>query len=385
MNKKSDNEFELLWDLPRLPLTECIGKSKDASRFCYDQELVIDSRTGHVQLKYQIDPKILYQKKSYSFRTGLSSSARHGVSSFLEFLRKLSGGKIFSSIVDIGGNDLYLAKHLKSYGNQVAVVDPVCEEYDGQIIDEITVIGQLIEHVDLSNDIQKPDLVVCRHTLEHISNPKKLIRQCFEQCTSDCLYVVEVPCFDSLVEALRFDAIFHQHYHYFSLETLKKLVWNCGGEYLDHAYNYQGSCGGVIVIAFRKADSHLSEPPAINVERKIKYLKDRIIMFTQQMNLMSKALAEMPEPVYGYGAGLMLATYAYHLDTDFSNLVCILDDDPSKDGMTYENVPVIVRYTEKANPPVDGSYIITSLENIRPIYQRIQVLRPRRVLLPCLS
>ena len=177
MNKKSDNEFELLWDLPRLPLTECIGKPKDASRFCYDQELVIDSRTGHVQLKYQIDPKILYQKKSYSFRTGLSSSARHGVSSFLEFLRKLSGGNIFSSIVDIGGNDLYLAKHLKSYGNQVAVVDPVCEEYDGQIIDEITVIGRLIEHVDLSNDIQKPDLVVCRHTLEHISNPEKLIRQ----------------------------------------------------------------------------------------------------------------------------------------------------------------------------------------------------------------
>jgi hypothetical protein len=108
-------------------------------------------------------------------------------------------------------------------------------------------------------------------------------------------------------------------------------------------------------------------------------------MFTQQMNLMSKALAEMPEPVYGYGASLMLATYAYHLDTDFSNLVCILDDDPSKDGMTYENIPAIVRYTEKANPPVDGSYIITSLENIRPIYQRIQVLRPRRVLLPCLS
>ena len=37
-------------------------------------------------------------------------------------------------------------------------------------------------------------------------------------------------------------------------------------------------------------------------------------------------LTALPRPIYGYGAGLMLATLAYHLRTDLSALDCILDD-----------------------------------------------------------
>jgi hypothetical protein len=50
--------------------------------------------------------------------------------------------------------------------------------------------------------------------------------------------------------------------------------------------------------------------------------------------------------------------------------------------MTYKNVPVKVKFTGNETPPPNSSYIITSLENIRPIYRRIQDLTPRRVLIP---
>lgn len=93
----------------------------------------------------------------------------------------------------------------------------------------------------------------------------------------------------------------------------------------------------------------------------------------------------MPGPVYGYGASLMLATMAYHLQTDFSQLDCVLDDDVSRDGATYENIPVTVRHTAKVAPAPNSSYLITSLENIRPIFRRILELNPRRILVPPVS
>jgi len=81
----------------------------------------------------------------------------------------------------------------------------------------------------------------------------------------------------------------------------------------------------------------------------------------------------------------MLATLGYHLHTDFSSIECVLDDDASRDGATYENIPVTVRHTAKVAPAPDSSYLITSLENIRPIYRRILDLAPRRILIPLVS
>ena len=100
------------------------------------------------------------------------------------------------------------------------------------------------------------------------------------------------------------------------------------------------------------------------------------------MEIMGELLAALPKPVYGYGASLMLSTLGYHLKTDFSELDCILDDDPLRDGATYENIPVAVRHTALVKPPPNSSYLITSLENIRPIYNRILGLSPRRILIP---
>lgn len=378
------NEFHTLWRLPKFPLTELIGKySPDFHG--YDQELVISLPTGHVQLKYQFDPDILYNEAEYSYRTAISFKSTSGLIFFERFLKGLIEGRFFSSIIDVGGNDLALAHLLSPYGRSRTVIDPVCNLIDGQTIDGIKVIGKYIEQVDLSSDIERPDLVVCRHALEHIARPRDVVRQWFRQCRPDCLYVLEIPCFENLIEAQRFDAVFHQHYHYFDLASLKRLIWECGGEYLSHAYYHQGSCGGALLFAFRKAREPQPALPDEDLAARIRHIEKRIAKYTEQMQIMGELLEELPGPVYGYGAGLMLATLGYHLKTDFSKLVCILDDDPSKDGMTYRNVPVTVRSTEKMFPPPNSSFLITSMENVRPIFRKITDLLPRRVLLPFLS
>jgi hypothetical protein len=377
-------EFHSLWKLPQLPLTERFGPYSAHHGLAHDQELVISVPTGHVQLRRQLDPKILYTESEYKFRTGASDKAKRDNQFFVEFLKRHAAERKLESLVDVGGNDLFLARALQGWARHSAVIDPICSAIDGQVVDGIRVFGRFIEQVDMSRDLPPADLVVCRHTLEHVSRPRDVIDQWFRQCHDDCLYAIEIPCFENLVEAQRFDAIFHQHFHYYDLASFRRLIWECGGEYLGHAFNHQGSCGGALLVAFRKARTKQPKPE-IDLKARIARIERRIGRYRDQMSIMSELVAELPKPVYGYGAGLMLATLGYHLKTDFSALTCILDDDPSKDGATYENVPVTVRHTAKVAPAPNASYLITSLENVRPIYRRIQELLPRRIVTPLIS
>jgi cyclopropane-fatty-acyl-phospholipid synthase len=376
--------FHEIWDLPQFPLTERFGKYSPEKKLAYDQKLLMCAECGHVQLGYQLSPEILYTSTEYSFRTSASASARSGVAFFLNFLQSIVKERLFRSLVDVGGNDLYLAQLLKDKVAERTVIDPICSSTDGQKIDGIRVYGRFIENVDLKKDLLPPDLVACRHTLEHIANPRDVLLQLFEQCAPDCLYFFEIPCFENLVEGMRFDAVFHQHYHYYDLPVFKRLLWETGGEYIAHAYNHQGSCGGALVIAFRKA-LHKQEKPFLDIPTRLNFIKSRLQDFLQMMSVQSRLLAALPGKVFGFGASLMLVTLAYHLKTDLSKLTCILDDDSNKEGMTYENLPVTVRHPQYLTPPQDACYLITSLENARPIFKRIQEFKPRRVLTPIIS
>ena len=78
----------------------------------------------------------------------------------------------------------------------------------------------------------------------------------------------------------------------------------------------------------------------------------------------------------------MLATYAYHLKSDLKNLVCILDDDERKEGLGYQNLPVRIAYSQAEMISDEASFLITSLENVRPLLQKLIEKKPRRIFVP---
>ena len=381
MNKKifKDNDFETVWDLKNLPLTELIG-SYNKNINGYDQKLLVSLDDGHVQLGNKIPADELYTKNEYAYRTLSSFKSNNGIKVFLDFCDELIKDKNFDNVVDIGGNDLSLMKNFLSRSNESYVIDPICEEDDGRSIEDINVIGKMVEDVDLTSI--NPDLILCRHTLEHIENPLPFFEQLLDQCDDKCTFIFEIPCFDSLMEGMRFDAVFHQHLHYFTLEDLKWLLWKVGAELVSHKYNFQGSCGGALLFAFKKANKMTKKIEKPIAEYKIRSIKSKIKLYEAQMMVLQEQIKDLPKPIFGYGAGLMLSTLGHHLKTDFKMLECILDDDPDKHGMTYKNVPVEVKFSQNIDIPKNSSFIITSLENIRPIYQRILELHPRRILLP---
>ena len=379
---KSD-QLEVVIELPDLPLTGLYCTEPVQSLVGgIDQRLLLCRACGHAQLAEQVDPAVLYGD-SYSFRTSTSPTARQGSDFFVTFLNDLAPGQRFACIVDLGCNDLHLLKRLRDRADLRVGIDPIWASKGHQTDAEgIAVIGATIEQVDLRSRLDaQPDLILCRHTLEHIYEPRLVLEKLFDVAAEDALFLFEVPGFEALVRRLRFDQVFHQHLQYFSLASFRRLFKELRATYISHRENYHD--WGAVVVAFRKWRGHRDsgEPDSCMLDSTI--IRERYTVFRTQMSAVNDVLRLLEETtVYGYGAAQMLPVLAYHLGNDLSFLTAILDDDPSRDGWYYQNLVTPIRYTGVITDLELATVLVTAVDNVKPILTKLLAHRPRHILFP---
>jgi len=373
--------LEAVIDLPGLPLTEtyCREPVKAPSRGI-DQRLLFCPDCGHGQLETHIAPEVLYGA-SYKFRTSASATARKGTQFFLSALDAAAPGRRFKCVLDLGCNDLFLLSQLQDRADVRVGIDPVWRGREAEREDaSILLYGAGVEEVDLTSLPEKPDLVVCRHTLEHIGDPGAVLKLLMQAAAPDALFVFEVPGFDGLISRFRFDQVFHQHLHYFSLASFTRLVRNAGAHVLAHRENIH-DWGAMAVVFARSAPPIAIEMRALRPS--LGQIARRYALFLRQMEAAGDMLADLQgAPIYGYGAAQMLPVLAYHMKTDFGQLAAVLDDDPEKDGIGYSNLPVKVMLPGRATRLSEASVLITAIDNVAPIMTRLLANRPRHILHP---
>ncbi len=367
--------------LPNLPITGLFSKDKPVNFMSgFNQSLLWCPKCGHGQLHNQINPSILYDSSKYSFKTSISATARHGTENFITFLKKVSLKKKYNCILDVGCNDLYLLEKLEFLGKYKVGIDPIWSTKAPDNIGEATtVIGETIEEADLTNLLpSKPDLILCRHTLEHIYDPLQILRKLIECSTDDALFIFEFPSFESMIERLRFDQIFHEHLQYFSKSSFEEMLMNSGANLIEFGENYHD--WGALLIAFKKDPGQRKNYTFSFTATEI---NERLDLFRKQLESTYKIIHSLKsDSIYGYGAALMLPVLAYHLNSDLSFLSGIIDDDMNKDGIYYQNLPTQIIHSSKINDLEQLSIVITALDNFKPIMTHLLSVRPRHIIYP---
>jgi hypothetical protein len=153
-----------------------------------------------------------------------------------------------------------------------------------------------------------------------------------------------------------------------------------GGNYLTHRYNFHD--WGAMAIAFTGNGNRCGK----NLEIKrwgVKEILRNYEIFQAQMESAGKLLEMCIGPeVYGYGAAQMLPVIAYHMGSDLSRLAAILDDDESKDGIGYWNLPVKIISSKKIQSFKEATILITAIDNVQPIMMKLLANRPKHIILP---
>lgn len=375
------NDLSEILNLPNLPITGLFSKDRPVNFLSgFDQSLLWCLKCGHGQLRNQINPSILYDSSKYSFKTSISATARHGTENFITFLNKVSIKKKYHCILDVGCNDLYLLEKLGSSGNYKVGIDPIWStKAPDNIGESTTVIGETIEEANLTNLLpSKPDLILCRHTLEHIYNPLQILRKLIECSTDDALFIFELPSFESMIERLRFDQIFHEHLQYFSKSSFEEMLINSGANLIEFDENYHD--WGALLIAFNKDSGHRKNNTFSFSEMEI---NQRLDLFRNQLESTYKIIRSLQsDSLYGYGAALMFPVLVYHLRSDLSFLAGIIDDDINKDGIYYQNLPTQIIHSSKIKDFEKISIMITALDNVKPIMTKLLSVRPRHIIYP---
>jgi hypothetical protein len=371
--------------LPDLPFTEVYVKKPVKEKVGFlDQEFHVCRKCGHGQLSYIVDPKALYDRAVYFHQTSHSNTAMLSINFFISFLDRVLKDRAFSNVVEIGCNDLYLLRRLKNRAEHLVGIDPIAPPDDGSK-DGIEFIRDFVENVNLGKYFKgKSSLVVSVFTLEHIVEPRKLFKQLLESADEKSVFVLKFPGLEPLLDNLRFDQICHQHIHYFSLTSIVYLLEEFGGELIDFDINHHH--WGAYVIAFKKNTggkewkSRLTGKfPRVTPS----LVQKRFRIFKQQMKSINDQLSSLKnERIIGYGAAHGLPVLSYHLGNDLSCLECVMDDDKSKQGLYYINLPVKIKSPSSVGDFSQTTILLTAIDNAAYIIPKAVSLKPKRILLP---
>ena len=274
-----------IWNIPNYPLTETFGKFETNFKN-YNQTLSIDKKSLLVQLKNKLPSKKLYAKNNYFYKTNSSSIKKKDLNKFINFTIKNINRNKVKKIIDVGSNDLTVIKKFGSKKRKLIAIDPNLPEKKNS---KITFIRKYIEELNFSKVFKNVDLVICRHTLEHIRNPKKILKKIFKEFNPETKIIIEVPDFNKMLKKLRLDAIIHQHYYYFEKETLNNVINESGGRVTDILEYDDGPCGGSLLICCEKAEKE-KKIVKRNLNEKINHIKKRIGKFKKKMQKISKKI-----------------------------------------------------------------------------------------------
>jgi Methyltransferase domain/Putative zinc binding domain len=369
--------------LPNFPITGVfVTESDPGPAQGYEQSYNMCGECGHAQLGHVLPPPDLYGD-GYAHRSSASHLTPTTFRFILDYLKQIKPDHRFRSILEIGCNDLMLLNQLAPLAEKVTGIDPIWIDKTpsaDESTTNMTVIGNYLEDVDLSNDVaDTPDLVISTHNMEHITDPLAQLTRLIDAAADDALFVIEVPDADAMARNLRFDQVFHQHIHYFNLSSFLKMIERAGGSYLDHTIN-PGNWGGTFIVAFTKAPQAKAAPSVARPDADD--LSRRYDLFRQRMAGLRAMLEMQDGDVCAYGAAQMLPTLAYHLESDLSFLSGIYDDCKFRPGLTYPHIPVRIHRPDDKTDFSESAVVITALDAVRPIMNRLRDFNPKYVIVP---
>ena len=143
-----------------------------------------------------------------------------------------------NGLLEIGCNDIKLIENLKNNFSYLYGIDPIWHKKEAPKGKKINVIGGYVENVNLKKVNKKIDVIVSTHNLEHIDDPFGVLKKFIDNFGEDVTFFIEVPDSDLMIKNLRFDQIFHQHYHYFNMNSLQNLTRRLGCKIISKSISW---------------------------------------------------------------------------------------------------------------------------------------------------
>ena len=371
----SSSSLEKLIELKKFPLTGIFVKRDISKNFKYyfNQALNICKDCGHLQLKNFVNPHILYNN-IYANRTSESFLSDNAINFFKRFLFKFLKNTKKKNILEIGCNDTKLLNSIGNKFNHVYGIDPIWIKKKSNLNKKkFSIIGNFIEKFELKKINRNLNAIISTHNLEHIQNPFEVLKKFVDRLDDKTIFFIEVPDADLMIENLRFDQIFHQHYHYFNYNSLKNLTNRLNCKIIGKSINYK-FWGGSLMIAFQK-NKNIKNNIKNNYKKISKEIHYGYKNFRNKYKKIDNQLKK-ENNIVGYGAGQMVPSVAYHLNKKLDYLSFFVDDNPNRANKKYPFIKARIKLFDH-NILKNKKVLITALDGASSISKKLRLLKIR--------
>lgn len=339
---------------------------------CIDCGFVFNALYEPTKLEYGInyDNNQIY---SYFFQKYVDDLVSH-----LLTARNLRNSKI----IEVGcGKGYFLRKIVEGDPNNTGIgFDP---SYLGPEVDlngRLRFEKRLFTH-ETANILA--DAVICRHVIEHLPEPIRLLDYIHQTLTgaSAPRVFLETPCVEWILRNRVVWDFFYEHCSYFSTDSLKLAVQQAGfqAEEVRHIFGKQYLW---LEATVRTASTKANISPPNNIVQSCRKfgLEEGYLV-----NRWRDSLAELAKtgPVALWGAGAKGVTLANLVDPERSLLACVVDLNPKKQGkylpgtghpiINYLDLPLFkVKYAIQMN----HNYATENMALLREAHFEITLINP---------
>jgi SAM-dependent methyltransferase len=209
-------------------------------------ELYYDADLKMLRLKNTSETKSIlnavYKQGSLVDGSFSSESGRAYVHSVIDYIKKWTDGKLNSKILEIGPGKGIILKLLKEtgYTNLLGI-----EPGDHRMLDGMEGIP-IVRNFFPNGIVGSYDIVLHFAVWEHIEDPITFFRNCIEAIADGGKMIFAVPNCSPYISTGDLSMIIHEHYSYFTEESVKRIAKKCGVTLLDVAVLH-GMLMGVVL------------------------------------------------------------------------------------------------------------------------------------------
>lgn len=174
--------------------------------------------------------------QEYAYFSSFSTSWLSHVKSYTELMISRFGFDTKSQVIEIASNDGYLLQYFKEESIPVLGIEPTAntaavakEKGIETIVDFFGV--KLAE--DLVEKGKKADLLLGNNVLAHVPNINDFVAGLKILLNKDGIITFEFPHLLQLIDKNQFDTIYHEHFSYLALGTVKKIFEYHGLQLFD--------------------------------------------------------------------------------------------------------------------------------------------------------
>ena len=341
-------------DLGEQPLANGYLRTADLSRpeprFPLEVRVCADCRLA--QLAHIVDERAIFCDYAY-----LSSTSTSWMAHAAEFARwaaerfALGDG---SFVVEVASNDGYLLRNFVAARIPCLGVEPAAN------VAALAIAAGVPTEVDFLNEetaqriVQQKrtaDLVIANNVLAHVPDLNDFVAGLAVLLGSSGVLSIEVPHLLSLIRRMQFDTIYHEHYAYWSLYAIERLLARHGLVVFDvHRLATHGGSLRVFAASAARKPSHRldvlrkqEEDAGINQADLYRGFDERVADIVAEFRAyLARAKAE-GRRVAAYGAAAKGNTFLNRIGATPADIMMVADANPLKQGtfLPGSHIPVV--------------------------------------------